>query len=545
MPAPGAGTAQGPVRALRMNSQSSDRLESSPGRSSRLRWWPAGLVVAALVVFLVHRWWILDVPRQSRVMATAVGVMVGAALLILWWLLASRAPWRWRFLGLGMVVVVLGMAAATFRFVGVTGDLVPIFEPRWKQRGAGMAIASEVVEDAERRSEGRVPWRVPGDFPQFQGVNRDGIVSGIQLEVGTPERLWRQPVGSGWGGFAVVGDRALTQEQDAERETVSCYDLASGRRLWVHAYDARYDNPIGGLGPRATPTVVGDRVYAIGATGMLVCLELATGNRVWGTNVVGTVAAQDLEWGVSSSPLVMGDRVVVAPRGVGGVSLLAVSAATGQEQWRGGTASAHYSSPRLETLLGVPQILTFTAAAAAAHDPESGSVLWEQPWRGGHPHVADPRAVSSNQVLISSGYGTGSRLVEVRRTAEGTGWLAPEEVWRSMRLKSKFANVLLKDGFVYGLDDGKLVCLDLGNGERRWEGERYGHGQVLLVGEVILLTTEAGEVVQVEATPEAFRERHRFAALEGKTWNPPALAGDILVVRNDREATAFRLPVRR
>jgi outer membrane protein assembly factor BamB len=343
----------------------------------------------------------------------------------------------------------------------------------------------------------------------------------------------------------VVGNRALTQEQEEAREWVTCYDLATGRRLWAHGYEARYDNPIGGLGPRATPTVVGDRVYAIGATGMLVCLELGTGNLVWGTNVVGTVPAQDLEWGVSSSPLVLGDRVVVAPRGVGGVSLLAVSAVTGHEIWRGGTASAHYSSPRLETLLGVPQILTFTGAAAAGHDPGTGALLWEQPWRGGHPHVADPRVVRTNQVLISSGYGTGSRLVEVRRTADGQGWLPPEEVWRSMRLKSKFANVLLKDGFVYGLDDGKLVCLDLENGERRWEGERYGHGQLLLVDDVILLTTEQGEVVQVGATPEAFRERHRFAALEGKTWNPPALAGNILVVRNDREATAFRLPVRR
>jgi outer membrane protein assembly factor BamB len=288
--------------------------------------------------------------------------------------------------------------------------------------------------------------------------------------------------------------------------------------------------------------VVSNRVYAFGSTGILSCLDLETGQAVWSTNVVGTVPAQALEWGLSSSPLVFSNLVVVAPRGIEGRSLVAYRADTGAFAWAGRSAQANYSSPRLEVLDSVPQILTFTEAAAAAHDPAGGELLWEYPWQRGHPHITDPRVIGTNLVLISSGYGAGSHLVEVRRGADGR-WVATNQIWRSMALKSKFANILLQHTFAYGLDDGRLVCLDLADGSERWEGERYGHGQLLLVGEVILLTAENGDVALVEATPQAFRELSRFSALKGKTWNPPALAREILQLRNDREAAAYRLPV--
>jgi outer membrane protein assembly factor BamB len=243
--------------------------------------------------------------------------------------------------------------------------------------------------------------------------------------------------------------------------------------------------------------------------------------------------------------LVLGDRVIVAPLGrSNSVSLMAFQAGTGAGLWSGGTAEPHYSSPRLETIRGMPQLLTFTGTGAAGHDPGTGSLLWEHPWRGGHPHVADPRVVDADRgrVLVTSGYGTGSQLIEVALGAEGK-WSVTNIVWRSMRLKSKFANVLLLDGFAYGLDDGRLVCLSLEDGIRRWDGERYGHGQLLRAGRFLLLTAENGDVVLVDADPAAFRERAKFSAVTGKTWNPPALAGNVLIVRNDREGAAFRMPV--
>ncbi|MBX3743840.1 MAG: PQQ-like beta-propeller repeat protein [Verrucomicrobiae bacterium] len=515
-----------------------------PGGRVRIRWWPAVAIVALVVLRVARVLGGEDTPRQQQVMQVGSALIGGVGLLMLWWMFFSRAPGRWRWYGLAGAVVAVGLGVAAFRYEGVTGDLVPILEPRWKPR------ARAAVMDEGEGGGGGVAGSGTGSaasFPQFLGPERTGELRGVGLDpdwaARAPGLVWRQPVGSGWGGFAVADGLALTQEQDGAFEVVTAREWMSGRLRWEHRVEARYDNPIGGVGPRATPTVHGGRVYAIGATGHLSCLDLASGAVVWGTNVVGAVPMDELEWGVSSSPLVHGDRVIVAPRGRAGVSLVALRADTGAWVWSGGESSAHYSSPRVETLLGVPQILTFTAAAAAAHDPRDGALLWAYAWRGGHPHVADPRAVDDRRVLISSGYGTGSHLVEIER-GEGGTWSADRLVWRSIRLRSKFANVLLRGGYVYGLDDGRLVCVDLADGTRRWDGERYGHGQVLLVDEWILVTTESGEVALVEAKPEAFREVARFRALEGKTWNPPALAGDLLLVRNDREAAAFRIPLR-
>jgi outer membrane protein assembly factor BamB len=540
-----------------------DRTEPKTASSAQrpIRWWPGLLIAVAAVGRVAWTWLDARLARQEQVMRTGGVILVAVGLLLVWVLFFSRMRWpvRWRVLGGFLGVLALG--ALLFRYVGVTGDLVPIFEPRWATGARTASLPAGTSSNAVRVDPGiapTVPGAAPtegrggGDFPQFLGPTRDGVMHGIRLETDLaahpPQLLWRLPMGSGWGGFAVVGGLALTQEQDGGDELVTAYDLATGGRVWAHRTAALYDNPIGGIGPRATPTVVSNRVYALGAVGDLSCLDLATGALRWTTNLVGGKPAKDLSWGLSSSPLVLGDRVIVAPLGrPERASLLALDAATGTVVWSGGTAEAHFSSPRLETLRGMPQLLTFTGAGAAGHDPATGALLWEHPWRGGHPHVTDPRVVDAERgrVLVTSGYGTGSQLIEVERVG-AEGWRASTNlVWRSMRLKSKFANVLLRDGFVYGLDDGRLVCLDLGTGERRWDGDRFGHGQLLLVGDLLLLTAESGEVILVDAAPVAFRERARFAAVTGKTWNPPALAGDVLIVRNDREAAAFRMAVQR
>jgi outer membrane protein assembly factor BamB len=149
--------------------------------------------------------------------------------------------------------------------------------------------------------------------------------------------------------------------------------------------------------------------------------------------------------------------------------------------------------------------------------------------------------LSDDRLLFSAGYGVGSKVFGF--SSDGAGGLRPNLVWESPRLKSKFANLVVHDGFVYGLDDGVLACLDPATGERRWKAGRYGHGQLLLVGGLLLVQTEEGEAVLVEPTPDAHRELTRHALLEGKTWNPPALSGSRLLVRNDREAALYDLPV--
>jgi len=249
-----------------------------------------------------------------------------------------------------------------------------------------------------------------------------------------------------------------------------------------------------------------------------------------------------LMWGMSGSPLVWDDLVIVSPGGPNGHSLVAYELATGKSVWAGGNDSAGYSSPFPTRLCAVDQVLIFNDGGIAGHDRRSGAVLWEYPWPGGHPHVAMPVVLPNDRVLVSSGYGTGSALLQISRDA--TNQWRTARLWKSLRLKAKFTNVVQRDGYIYGLDDGTLVCLDAATGELKWKAVRHGHGQMILANDLLLITAEQGEVVLLDPTPKQHRELGRFTAFNSKTWNPPALAGDYLLLRNDLEAACFRLPLR-
>jgi outer membrane protein assembly factor BamB len=245
------------------------------------------------------------------------------------------------------------------------------------------------------------------------------------------------------------------------------------------------------------------------------------------------------EWGVSCSPLIVDQNVIVTTGASDGKSLAAYRLNDGGLVWAGGKDRASYSSPTVGLFDGLPQILVFNSRSVAAHDPQNGIVLWEYPWPAGHPHIATPLVLTNNQVIVSSGYGIGSELIQITHRPNET-WKA-ERRWKSNRLKSKFANLIYKDSYVYGLDDGILVCLDAASGQLKWKEGRYGHGQMLLTGNLLFIMAENGDAVLLEPAPEQPRELTRFPALHGKTWNPPALAGEYLLVRNDQEAACYWL----
>lgn len=506
-----------------------------------IRWWPALVILAlAIVVTMGIRWWPKTSFQQKNI-ATAQVVIVSLFLGLLWVLCFSRLKWRVRLAVFGGVVGSIALTAGLFRIHGVTGDLLPILEWRWKQPDTVVMSVGQPATPASRVSSLRP---TTNDFPQFLGPQRNAHVAGPTLardwKAQPPQKLWSQPIGAAWSGFAVQGNHAVTQEQRGEEEMVVAYDLPTGKELWSHADQARYNTIIAGEGPRATPTIVSNRVYTLGATGILNCLDLATGARIWFKDIIKDNQATVNGWGVSGSPLVVDQLVVVNAGGPNGRSLVAYNTATGDFVWGGGDAGADYSSPLPATLAGVRQILIF-GARVAAHDLASGEVLWDYPWPGGHPHIAVPVILPGDRVLISSGYGTGSELLQIQQAADGQ-WSATR-IWKSIRLKAKFTNVVYRDGFIYGLDDGILVCLDAADGTLKWKEGRYGHGQMILTGALLLVAAESGDMVLVEPVPEEPRELTRFTALHGKTWNPPALAGEYLVVRNDKEAACYRLPL--
>jgi outer membrane protein assembly factor BamB len=424
----------------------------------------------------------------------------------------------------------------------------------------------------------------PNDFPRFLGTDGDSVIKHpVTLDTDwsthPPQPIWRKPIGAGWSAFAIVNGHAVTMEQRDTQELVTCYDLKSGELVWSHGIEGRHEDPLGGIGPRATPTVVDGKVYACGATGVLRCLDGATGKLLWSQDLRAERhldAAMDLAnvaWGRAASPLVVDDLVIIPAGGrslsqlsdqekkslglsmptatnvpqVGDfVSLIAFNRHTGEQVWQGGTSQVSYASPQLVTLDGVRQIAILNQDNVAGHDIATGKQLWQFYWPGESNSGASNSQVHilpGDQVFVSKGYSQGCAVYQVKH--HGDQWsVDAEPVWANRTvMKTKFTNVVIHNGFIYGLSDGVLECVDASDGRRKWKRGKYGHGQVLLVGKTLIVLGEAGQLALVAATPDAFNELASIQVLEGKTWNNPALSGDLLLVRNAEEAACYRLPV--
>ena len=380
-------------------------------------------------------------------------------------------------------------------------------------------------------------------WTDFRGPHRDGRYSQTPVRTDWSGRgldpLWTQPIGGGYASFVVAQGRAFTIEQRRDQEVVSAYDAATGRELWTDAWDAHFQEAMGGAGPRATPTWHAGRVYALGAAGELRSLDAGSGELLWRRNILDDAGAENLPWAMAAAPLVVDDLVVVQPGGANGWSVAAYNHANGDIVWHVLDDVQGYTSPMLATIAGSRQILTVTATRAIGLDPADGTLQWEYPWEPPVvPNMAQPIVFDGNRAFFSSGYGQGAAVIEVTRTGAR---FAVEEIWRNTRMKNNFSSAVLHDGYIYGLDEAILACIDAETGELQWKGGRYGHGQLLLAGDHLVILTERGELVLVRATPERHEEVGFSPAIEGKTWNVPALAEGRLLVRNARQMAAFDL----
>jgi outer membrane protein assembly factor BamB len=483
----------------------------------RRPWVPLVLMGLGLLPILVL-WSAGDVEHaQGRILDTMILGAVTVLLVLLWVVFLSPLPRKARIGVAGLAVAALLLV----RIEGTSGDLVPSLAVR----GFGRRAVAEVAASASALK--------PGSFPGFFGPARDGAVD-VALDpdwaARPPRLLWRRPVGAAWSGFTVEAGRAVTQEQDGGRELVTAYDLATGRPLWRQATEARFETTLAGLGPRATPTIDRGWVYALGALGRLSCIELATGTLRWSVDIGAPLP----EYGFASSPWVDGDLVIVHAGG----PLAAFDRATGERRWTSTSDDVGYASPRIVELAGRRQLVAIHKSGCAGYDPANGERLWRYAWRDDIPKVAQPVPIGGDRLVISAGYGVGA---DAFRIGPGT---AVTPLWSSKRLKAKMSSVVHRDGHLYGLDDGRLVCVAAETGEKVWAGERYGHGQLLRAGELLVVSAETGLAALVEASPAAFRERARLQVVEGKTWNPPCLAGPYLLLRNAQEAACLELPLR-
>ena len=461
----------------------------------------------------------------------------------LWWALRKKGA---RLKRLATVIVCITVFLGLFRYDGsADGSAFPSLAWRW-QKKVSLPELHNIAGKAE------APAAAPAgvaDMPRFLGVKGDGVLPEPDWQTDwkthPPREVWRIAVGDGWSGFAVAGSRAITQEQRGAEECVTCYDIATGKLLWSHADGTRFDEAMGGIGPRATPTIDAAKgvVLTLGAKGLLNCLDLTTGALRWKSATLKETAAKtNLQWGKSSSPLLVGE-VVVCSGGEGGTSLIAYRQDNGEIAWKAGENGGSYSSPVLLTLAGREQIVNVNNGSVTGHDPATGDVLWSFDWPGGFPKVGQPAQVTPDRFLVTSSYGVKGHLIEIKPGADGK--LAATSIWSSSHPRTKFSSASVFGTHAYASDEGTFCCVDLTTGERGWREGRYGFGQQIRVGEQwMLIQAEKGFVALVKANPERLEEVSRLDALHSKTWNPPTLAGRWLLVRNDREAVCYEIPAK-
>ncbi|MBL8817882.1 MAG: PQQ-like beta-propeller repeat protein [Planctomyces sp.] len=464
----------------------------------------------------------------------------------LWWLFFSGLPWKTRLAGIGICLIagVVGSYGA-IRGVQFDGDMRPRFQWRWQPDPKAKTAEWLSKNSADSSvSDSTVNFQLnEGDWSRYCGPIGSRIISEPQLESpdwksSPPAELWRHPVGEAWSSFAVAGGRVFTQEQRGPAECVTCYDAESGKQLWVHQDTARYETAMGGIGPRATPTVTQTAVYSLGATGLLNCLDPLSGTERWQRDILEDAGSQMIEWGMSGSPLIYDNLLIVDAGGEQGRAVIAYRLETGEIAWSSQNHKAGYAAPRIETFGETDILIIFHGDGLLGMDPLTGERLWEYPWTNIYKiNVAQPLRFG-DQILISSGYDSGCVLLDPTRLSDGR----PAEVWAPQKsLKLKFNEAVQFGDYVYGLDDGILACIDSRTGERSWKGGRYGFGQLLLWGDQILVQAEKGYVALVAADPEEFKEITRFDALSNRTWNVPVVSQGRLYVRNADEAACFKL----
>lgn len=377
-------------------------------------------------------------------------------------------------------------------------------------------------------------------WTNFRGPKRDGKYDEASVTTSWPASglpvLWKQPVGVGHASFVVADGKAYTIEQRRNQEVVAAYDINNGRELWTQKWSAEYTDSTGD-GPRATPTWDQGRIYALGATGELRCLDANNGSVIWGKNILTENQAGNLQWAQSASPLIVDDKVVVLPGGTNGKSVVAYNKMTGAPVWKALNDTQAYVSPMLVELAGRRQIVVVSSNRVVGLAPENGKLLWSYPWETDMGiNVSQPIVVDRNRFFISSGYGKGAALVELKGSGDG---FTASTIWENKNMKNKFNSSVLHNGYIYGLDEGILVCLDVNTGERKWKDGRYGYGQIILAGNHLIVTSDKGEVALVKASPDGYTEVARFEALKGQTWNYPAIASGRLLVRNSNEMAAY------
>lgn len=522
---------------------------------SRAQWVERLGAVALLIVALVATARVIHVSIATGMMGMMFpfyAIPLASVALVGWAVASRRLSLGARRASLVVTIVLACGFWALLRTGGISGNADSDFQWRWSMTPEErlMALSDEEAllsanggPSSKRPTAGATKNASAGaDWPGFRGPERNSIIRGSRIETdwakSPPLEMWRRPIGPGWSSFAVAGELFYTQEQRGDDEIVACYELFTGRPVWRHRDAARFWESNAGAGPRGTPMIGGGIVYTLGATGIVNALDAKTGAVAWSRNAASDTGAKLPGWGFSSSPLVVGDVVIVATAG----GLAAYDIASGDLRWLVPSRGGSYSSPHFMTIDGVAQVLLMAGRGAASFAPADGALLWEYAWVG--DPIVQPAQIAGGDLLITTAGATGALGLRRIAVSQASGKWNVEERWTTTGLRPYFNDFVIHKGHAYGFDGFILACIELEQGQRKWKGGRYGNGQLVLLSDqnLLIVLAEKGGLALVSATPDQFKELGRVPAIEGKTWNHPVLVGDVLLLRNSQEMVAFRLP---
>ena len=369
------------------------------------------------------------------------------------------------------------------------------------------------------------------DWPQYRGPQRDGVSPETGLldqwpEAG-PDLVWKVPIGNGFSAVSVAQGRVITMLADGGTEYTAAFDVETGRELWRAEMGPAFMGQFGN-GPRSTPTVAGDRVFALGSAGLLAALAAEDGTVKWTVSLSRDLGAIRPQWGFSTSPLVDGDLVVTEAGSGAGKQVAAFDRQTGELRWTALDGNAGYSSPLALDVHGVHQLVFVTDDQVAGLSPK-GETLWTHEFQGGIPM---PVFVAPDRVFVSRLGDAGSVMLRIK--PDGA-----EEVWSSNRMRNHFNTSVAFGDHIYGFDNTTFKCISADTGEQTWAKRGFGKGSLIVADDHLFILTERGQLVLAEADPERYTETGSVQALDGTTWTSPVLAGGRVYLRGMDEMLSF------